>query len=202
MSTPTYGFDIETDTTINGLDPDVAAVVAVALVSDDLEVVLEGDERQLLIELDELVRSLPTGVIITWNGGGFDLPFVADRARRHAVASGIDLVLDPTRHGRRDPLPGHVGAYRARWHGHGHLDGYRLFRADVGASLHFSCGLKPLARMVGLPVIEVDRERIHELDDATRRAYVASDAYLARVLTQRRAGWKAGIDQVTASSGS
>lgn len=201
MTVPSYGLDIETDTTVNGLDPAVAAVVAVAVVGHDLEVVLEGDEPTLLRELDELLRSLPAGILITWNGAGFDLPFLADRATRHDLRLGLRLEIDPTRHGRRDPLPGHDGAYRGRWYDHAHLDGYRLFRADVGASLGLSCGLKPLAHMVGLPVIEVDRARIHELDDATRRAYVASDAYLARALTRRRVRWEAGIDQLAASSG-
>ena len=39
---------------------------------------------------------------------------------------------------------------------------------------------------MGLPVVEVDRERIHLLDDDERRSYVASDARLARALVRRR----------------
>ncbi|MEM7141260.1 MAG: 3'-5' exonuclease [Actinomycetota bacterium] len=198
----TYGLDIETDTTTNGLDPAVAAVVAVAVTGADLEVVLDGPEVEILLALDDLLRSLHPGVLVTWNGSGFDLPFLSDRARRHGVGLGLDLRLDAAIGGRHDPLPGHEGAYRARWHGHGHLDGYQLFRADVGASLHLPCGLKPLARLVGLPVVEVDRSRIHELDAAARRAYVASDAHLARALVMRRAQWRVAVDQMPASSGS
>jgi hypothetical protein len=54
--------------------------------------------------------------------------------------------------------------------------------------------------MVGLPVIEVDRERIHELTADERRAYVASDARLARALVARRTHWVAGIDQVSSGT--
>lgn len=180
----------------------MAPVVAVAIAGMDIEVVLDGAEDSILRDLDRLLATLTPGVLITWNGAGFDLPFIHDRAAVLGVALGLRLRLDAHIPGRHEPLPGHDGAYRARWYGHGHLDGYQLFRADVGASLHLSCGLKPLARLVGLPVVEVDRTRIHELSDATRRAYVASDAHLARALVLRRAGWRAAIDQFPASIGS
>ncbi|MEQ8840983.1 MAG: hypothetical protein RIB98_08380 [Acidimicrobiales bacterium] len=200
MTPLTYGLDIETDTTVNGLDPEVAAVVAIALTGDNLEVVLDGDESTIIGELDDVLAALPAGVLVTWNGGGFDLPFLADRARRLGIRLGLELRLDLAIGGHHEPLAGHAGAYRATWHHHGHLDGYQLFRADVGASLHLPCGLKPLARMVGLPVVEVDRERIHELSDDERRDYVASDARLARALVARRVAWEAGIDQPSRGS--
>ena len=170
---------------MDGLDPSVAAVVAVAVVGLDIEVVLDGDEASLLRGLDQLMADLAPGVVITWNGAAFDLPFLADRARCRGVELGLELRHDPTIP-RRDPLPGRPGAYRASWYGHRHLDGYQLYRADVGVALGLSCGLKPLSRLVGLPVVEVDREHIHLLDDPTRRAYVASDARLARLLVERR----------------
>lgn len=200
MTPVRYGLDIETDTTINGLDPSVAAIVAIALAGDDLEVVLDGDEAEMLREVDRVLAELPAGVLVTWNGGGFDLPYLHDRAHRLGVALGLRLRLDPLIGGHHDPLAGHEGGYRARWYQHGHVDGYQLFRADVGATLHLPCGLKPLAKLVGLPVVEVDRERIHELDDCERRAYVASDAHLARDLVGRRAHWEAGIDQFSSGS--
>ena len=61
-----------------------------------------------------------------------------------------------------------------------------MYRADVGRVLRVSCGLKSVARMVGLAAVEVDRERIHELSPAALAAYVASDARLARMLAVRR----------------
>lgn len=176
--------------------------MAVAVTGDDLEVVLDGPEATIIRELDRLLAKLPAGVLVTWNGSGFDLPFLHDRARLAQIDLGLRLQLDAGIGGRHDPLLGHQGAYRATWHQHRHLDGYQLFRADVGATLHLPCGLKPLARMVGLPVIEVDRERIHELTDEQRSAYVASDAHLARALVARRTHWVAGIDRLDVQVGS
>jgi len=154
---------------IDGLDPEVSPIVAVAVTGESIEHVIDGDESTILRRLDALLRSLPPGVIITWNGTRFDLPFIA----RRAEMVGVDLgLVDPSG--------------RARWHGHTHLDGYLLYRADVGDSINLPCGLKPLARFVGLPVIEVDRTKIHELTTEQCRAYVASDAHLARELVRRR----------------
>ncbi len=166
---PTYGLDIETDTTVDGLDPEVAAIVAVAVIGDGIEYVLDGDEVSILRRLDSLLKSLPVGVIITWNGTRFDLPFIIRRAQILDVGIGL---VEP--------------AGRADWYGHVHLDGYLLYRADVGDSIGLPCGLKPLARFVGLSVIEVDRTRIHELSLQQCRTYVASDAHLARELVCRR----------------
>lgn len=166
---PTYGLDIETDTVLDGLDPEVSPIVAVAVTGESIEHVIDGDESTILRRLDALLGSMPPGVIITWNGTKFDLPFIAHRA----AIVGVDLgLVDPSG--------------RARWHGHTHLDGYLLYRADVGDSTNLPCGLKPLSRFVGLPVIEVDRTRIHELTTEQCRAYVASDAHLARELVLRR----------------
>ena len=89
---------------------------------------------------------------------------------------------------RRAPLPGHRGAYRASWYDHGHLDAYRLYRGDVGPALRISCSLKSIARFVGLAPVEVDRTRIHDLSNEALHAYAASDARLARILTERRWG--------------
>lgn len=160
-------------------------MVSVAVVGAGPDYVFEGDEPDILHRLDSLLDALPAGVIITWNGGGFDMPFLHDRAKRHGVDLGLHVAYDPVI-ASREPIPGHRGGYRARWYQHRHLDGYQVYRADVGASLRWSCGLKPLARTVGLPVIEVDRERIHLLEPEELRAYVVSDAYLARELVTRR----------------
>ena len=84
---PYYGLDIETDTTVNGLDPTQAEIVAIALTmpySSDGDVVLTGPEHQMLRDLDQLLQELPAGVLVTWNGAAFDLPFLAERARRQS----------------------------------------------------------------------------------------------------------------------
>ena len=186
--TMVYGLDIETDTTINGLDPQVAAVVTVALACPNHDEVFTGEEPELLDQLDRRLAQLEPGVIATWNGAAFDLPFIADRARVHGLRLGLRLQPDPTIRMHRPGLPGHVGAYRAKWHRHGHLDAYRLYRGDVGPSLRVSCSLKSIARLVGLAPVEVDREHIHDLSHEALHAYAASDARLARVLAERRWG--------------
>ncbi len=197
-----YGLDIETDTTTNGLDPAVARVLTVALSSEGVDEVFCGDEATLLRELDLRLAELEPGVIATWNGAAFDLPFIADRASLRRVDLGLKLQLDPSITMRRAPLPGHRGAYRARWHRHGHVDAYRLYRGDVGPALRVSCSLKSIARLVGLAPIEVDRTRIHDLTNEALHAYASSDARLARQLTERRWGSAARfVDRVFAPEG-
>ncbi len=179
MSPPLYGLDIETDTSVDGLDPSVSPIVAVAVATPDGDRVFQGAEDLVLHRTDELMSELDPGIVATWNGSGFDLPFLTERARRLGVTLGLDLWDDGPE--RTEP-----GVVRGRWYAHDHLDGYRLYRADVGRSLGFPCGLKPLSRLVGLAPVEVDRSCIHLLDDAALEAYVASDARLARELVLRR----------------
>ena len=181
-----YGLDIETDTTTNGLDPAVASIVTVALASPGFEETFVGEEHELLAELDLRLRELEPGVIATWNGAAFDLPFIADRAALYGMQLGLRLQPDPSIPLHHEPLPGHVGSYRASWHRHGHVDAYRLYRGDVGPALRISCSLKSIARFVGLAPVEEDRTRIHDLSNEALHAYAASDARLARVLTERR----------------
>ena len=196
------GFDIETDTTIDGLDPRQSSVVAIAISGGGVELVLDGpDEAELLREADAVLASLAPGVLVTWNGSGFDLPFIAVRARVLGLALGLVTRHDPTMAGRHDPLPGEPGRVRGRWHHHRHIDGYQPYRADVGHALPISCGLKSLARLAGLDVVEVDRGRIHELTPAQMHDYVLSDARLARQLVERRIDRSAWIDQTPSASG-
>jgi hypothetical protein len=176
---PLYGLDIETDTSVDGLDPAVSPVVAVAVATPDQDHVLLGDESSILTRTDQLLASLPPGIVVTWNGAGFDLPFLAQRAAIVGVPLGLELWQEPLMAAEPD-------AYRGRWHAHDHLDGYRLYRADVGRSLGLPCGLKPLARLVGLQPVEVDRDRLHLLARDQVRDYVASDARVARQLVLRR----------------
>ena len=183
-----YGLDIETDTTVDGLNPEVSPVVTVALSNPGYDEVFAGREDEILFDLDERLAELEPGVIATWNGAAFDLPFLADRAALHGIGLGLRLRFDRSIAMHHAPLPGHPGSYRARWHRHGHVDAYRLYRADVGTSLRVSCSLKSIARLVGLRPIEVDRTKIHDLTHEALHAYASSDARLARVLTERRWG--------------
>lgn len=184
---PLYGLDIETDTSSDGLDPGVARVVAVAVSSSERgDVVFTGDEAALLGALDGHLRDLEPGVLVTWNGGAFDLPFLASRAERCATDLGLELAWDPAgyRPGRT-PLPGSLGTYAALWHDHVHVDAYRAWRTLVEADA--PCGLKAVARAEGFDPVEVDDiTLLHALPAADLRRYVASDAALTRQLAERR----------------
>lgn len=188
MAVPLYGLDIETDTSTNGLDPAVAAVIAAGLSSSEGgDVAFTGAEATVLADLDAHLAAMPAGVIVTWNGAAFDLPFLADRAAAHGLELGLSILWDPAIKKRRDPIPGHVGAYRARWHDHDHLDAYRAYRR-LTDDPELSCALKAVARREGFEPVEVDCEQIHALDPAQLIAYVLSDARLARLLAARRWG--------------
>lgn len=191
-----YGLDIETDTTVDGLDPNVASVVAVAIVTASERFVIMGPERELLESTDAILAGLPPGVLVTWNGARFDLPFLALRAQRLGVRLGLDLWPPITSHDPLDRLLGGAGngadgcdrrfSVRGRWGAHRHLDAFAVYRADVGNTLGLSCGLKALARFLRYDPIEVDRTRIEDLSADELEAYVASDAELARQLALRR----------------
>ena len=184
---PLYGLDIETDTSSDGLDPGVARVVAVAVSSAGRgDVVFTGSEAALLGALDDHLLALPPGVLVTWNGGAFDLPFLASRAERVQTPLGLELAWDPAgyRPGRT-PLPGSLGTYAGVWHDHVHVDAYRAWRTLVDADS--PCGLKAVARAEGFEPVEVDDiTRLHALPLADVRRYVASDAALTRQLAERR----------------
>lgn len=190
-----YGLDIETDNTEDGLDPAVAAVRAVALSGATFDELFVGDEHDILTALDARLASLPTGVVATWNGSAFDLPFLADRARILGVDLGLKLRLDRGLTMHRAPLPGHAGAYRASWHEHGHLDTFRIYGGDTTAAQRLS--LRSLGRLVGIGAAQVHPARTQTLCNEALHACAPSDARLARVLAERR--WPAAarmIDRV------
>lgn len=190
-----YGLDIETDTTVDGLDPRVASVVAIAIVTASERFVFMGPERELLESADAVLADLEPGVIVTWNGARFDLPFLALRAERLGVRLGLELWPSATACDTARPVldlcddasaPQRRFGARGRWGAHRHLDAFAVYRADVGNTLSLSCGLKALARFLRYRPVEVDRTRIEDLSPDELEAYVASDAELARLLALRR----------------
>jgi len=196
-----YGLDIEIDTTAGGLDPSLTAVVAVALSLPTHDELFVGPEPEILGELDERLARLRPGVIATWNGAAFDLPFIADRADWLGNALGLRLQLDPRLRLDHEPLPGHDGAYRARWHHHAHLDAYRLYRAGAGAVTRAAAPLRSIARFVGLAADGADTTVITDLTREALHARAPSDARLARVLAVRR--WPAaarGVDRLVTAA--
>jgi hypothetical protein len=186
-TTVVYGLDIETDTTIDGLDPLVAPVVAVAVAGPDGVTTFDDRNEALLLDrLDWHLASIEPGVIATWNGANFDLPFLHHRARIRGVDLGLRLRPDPVLPLPREPLPGRTLTSRAWWHGHAHLDAYRLYRADVVPALGVSGGLKSIAQLCGLAPVVTDASQLHQLTRADIRAYVSSDARCTRELVLRR----------------
>jgi len=176
-------------------------VLAVAVArADQVTVIDDADEAALLTRLDQHLAGLAPGVIITWNGARFDLPYLSTRADRIAIALDLTLQADPSRthpsDRDRNPID-RLGGVRARWGRHRHLDVYRCYRADVGRALGMTCSLKAVAALVGLAPIEVDAAQVHLLDRARLEAYVASDAACTRELARRRwANASAAIDRV------
>lgn len=189
------GLDIETDTSGGGgLDPTSAGVTAVAVstvvgmgqeASLSTTVFSGGGERSLLQKVEAHVRELPAGIIVTWNGSCFDLPFLADRMRLHGVDTALRLSPDPMVVVKYAPLPGHQGGYRARWGAHQHVDVAGLYRA-FALEHGLAWSLKPVARAVlGVKPIEVDRSAVHQLSDEALVRYNASDAVVTLALGAR-----------------
>lgn len=189
---PVYGLDIETDTSpvlADGPDPRVARVRTVALSMPAGDRTFEGDEPELLGELDEVLRQLQPGIIATWNGGAFDLPYLADRAEMWGLRLGLRLAADRHLRVRGELLRGHAGAYRAGWYGHHHLDASRLYGAgrrpllDVDELLR-SFGLRGSRRRdKGAGPADVpDTELTHK----ATHAFAANDARLVRVMVEQR----------------
>ena len=80
---PIYGLDIETDTRVDGLDPAVSRIVAVALSTEGADELFDGPEDDLLGALDDRLAELPAGVVATWNGSAFDLREFHDQVLGH-----------------------------------------------------------------------------------------------------------------------
>lgn len=181
--------DIETDTSdgVNGLDPTSSRVVAVALAFNDRVPVVfdDADEATLLRRLDEALR-VRTGLLMTWNGAGFDIPFLVARA----AALGVDLSCvirrDPALPVKYDPPPGLGCAVHARWAELDHVDVSHLYRLRA-AAVGVAWSLKPVARHMGLQPVEVDRTAIHELTATELHDYVVSDAVITLELARRLA---------------
>lgn len=193
-----YSLDIETDNSEgHGLNPELSRVTEVAVLTAETSWVFDNDdEAKLLTELGECVRDLRPGLISTWNGAFFDMPFLSDRMIAVGVAGlgvGPRLVTDPGLKPKYEPLPGHAGGYIAVWPSsfpsipHQHLDisgAYKQFAADADVSW----SLKPVCKAMGIDMFEIDRTRLHEYTPEEVRAYVLSDCVGTRELALHTLG--------------
>lgn len=190
QSTSVYGIDIEIDTTAEAVDPAIAAIRSVAVSGRNFDDLFTGPEAEIISAVDQRLAQLPPGVLASWNGSVFDLPFIAERARLVGVEVDLTLCLDTRLTHRRRPLPGHAGAYRAAWGAHRHLDTYRLFGPAGANGPQGPMGR--LARRLGLG--GVPSNPAHDLTTEAVHAHAASDARLARVLAERR--WPTALAMV------
>lgn len=186
--TPVYGVDIETAPP--GLDPRVAQITAIAAAGPNGVFVATSDtpdtEFAMIDGFTGWLAQQPQGIVATWNGSAFDLPYIVDRALvsddHYDTYGPIRLAPSADRPAKYDPLPGHAGGYLAAVSGHDHVDiahPYRPIVEDAGVKW----SLKPTARHAGLdPVDPPDRANAGVLPVTDRIAYVLSDATITRDL--------------------
>ena len=153
-----------------GVDAEKARGAEGAFVFDD------PSEARLLRSLNEWLLDATTvpGLIVTWNGAHFDIPFLLTRATFCGVPLGLDAQVHPAREAKYPPLTGHLGGYVAAWGPHDHADIMHAFREEAHAA-GIRAGLKPVARHYGMAPIEVDRADMEKLSVAERSAYNLSD---------------------------
>ena len=198
-----YGLDIETDTspltqeeldagyTHRGLDPAITKIINLALSDSSGVTVLDGEEKDILLGLDNWLKSREPGLLVTWNGSVFDLPFIYDRAKRLNINIGLHLSADPLIVPKYEPTPGYSGGFTATWDSlsnqvsHAHLDVaylYKKYAEEAG----IPWSLKPVAKELGLNPIKVDAANVHLLTREEQNEYVASDARVTRELAFKR----------------
>jgi DNA polymerase elongation subunit (family B) len=171
------GLDIET----TGLDPEGHEIVAVGVTWRSDSRVFVGDERSILIALEQYIADLPEdSLLTTWNGEEFDLPFL--KARFDALSLETTLTLTP-----RGTL-GKYGKprYSAVWGTTEHLDIAPLFE-EAAAEAGVRWSLKPVARaLLGVEPVEVDNrgESIAVMPADELTAYVLSDASVTLSLAE------------------
>lgn len=204
-TSPIYALDIETFNGLlpngkkaYGLDPAQSYITEIAVCGPDFGEVFalaggdSANEADLLRGAAFYLSTLEPGIIATWNGRFFDLPFIHDRA----VSNGLDvekelgLTLSPRDdvQPKYDFLPGHDVGYEAFWTAHfgNHVTSDISFDFKEFAEMHgVKHSLKPTARAAGLNPIELDRERLHEYTDEERQAYALSDVRITRELALR-----------------
>jgi DNA polymerase elongation subunit (family B) len=181
---PLYALDIETDTTIDGRDPSVAAVIAVSIADAEGPLaVLTGPEPMVLRATIAALDALEPGIVATWNGAGFDIPFIQERCDLLGIPTG--WTVTPTdRPSKYPPIGERSGRYSCVLGRHNHADiawGWQAYCAHNSVTW----SLKPLAHSLGIEAIEADREHAAELLRDELFAYVASDAHVTAVLAQR-----------------
>lgn len=203
-----YGLDIETghagcDRTDpqRPIDPRHDHITRAVLSTPAHDLSFQGDEFDVLEGIDAALDEHEPGILATWNGAGFTLPFLADRAAVCGIHLGLRLAADPRLRLRGEALVGHTTGYRAAWYGHQHLDAARLYRSGRRPLVEVS----ELLRSFGRPARPRGLEGTGPADvpggelthDATH-AFAANDARLVRSMIEARLpGVVRHVDRIT-----
>lgn len=181
-----YALDIES----TGLSPIESKMVSVAIAAPDESLVLVSeDEVSLFRDLTAWLKNSrrKPGTIVTWNGAGFDWPYMYTRAMALGVGEFLDeltIVEHEERRPTYKPIEGHNGGYAVSFAGHDHADIMRPWKS-WSVSQKISNSLKSVAKAKGIDVIEVDRTKITELSRAELVAYNISDVAATLTLAEQ-----------------
>jgi len=174
-----YAFDVEA----TGLSMrDKVLSIAYCASRDRVECYSGRPEAKLIKRFVSSVRREGPDVIITWNGGEFDFPFLYARARANRLKLKLGRMGEPialiktnirSKHGQRlwfVHIPGRT-----------HLDIAYAERYNPTGKL----GLKDVAEKLGLMAIREDRTRMWELSQERLRRYNMNDARITYLIGMR-----------------
>lgn len=149
-------------------------VVAVTTAEDEADpVMLVGDEATLVAGIvDRLAAAIASNEqIYTWNGSGFDLPFICQRAAVHGVPAFRQLTV----------------CYRGRWSwAEQFVDAMQVFTMQHSRAEGF--GLDAVAKTLGVGQKSGKGEDFAELlksDPAKAKEYAVNDVKLLRAIVER-----------------
>ena len=193
-----YGWDIETANDdgqgLTARDPNSRLTSISFTHSVGVEVISHDDEAQILTDWLDLLMAFEPGLLGSWNGSFFDIPFIADRAQilDHRLVAFWHLYPMPGLRPKYDYLPGHTTGYALTFptpNGlpHQHLDIAQSYRA-FAAEANVAWSLKPVGEALGHTPKRLDAANLHTYSQAERDEYSASDAILTRDLTLAKLG--------------
>jgi len=164
----------------------------------------DPSEARLLRSLNDWLSDPATtpGLIVTWNGANFDIPFLITRSEMHGVELDLQAAICEARAPRYSACKGHVGGYAASWGPHDHADIWPAFQ-EVAKAAGIKSGLKPVANYFGYDPIVVDREKMESLSVPERCAYNISDVectYRLALLAENLEDYLDSTQQIDASA--
>lgn len=188
------GLDIETDTSTGGLDPRESRIISWSIASESgVAFYSSSDEEALIAALVQTMQgqtehASPFRPIIfcTWNGSGFDFPFLDTRL---SILTGQAkdallpfwpwrLHLADDRAPKYEPIGGHPGGYRVDF-----PTLQNVFHMDVAYGMKAWCdatgtrwALKPTMQALDLELVGEFGSKTATLSRSTLAAYNVCDA--------------------------